>query len=373
MAVSCWVTGQNVDNLRSERESLLKEIESTTSLIISKKSSREAAFQQINALNKKISIRNRVIDNFKIEIEAFQKQIADNQAEIDNLEKEIQVGKDEYGRLLMDSYRRRNSLDELVYFLSSEGFSEAYQKYLLFQEYSRYRKKQLENLMESQRKLKFYIQEVEKQMALKAASLRGLESEFVMLNRNQDEKKKLVNELQKEEKWLRSTLKEKEKRAAELEKRIVEEINRAKSSSTVVVTGNDFNKFSGKLIWPVKKGIVVNRFGEHEHPVLKNVLVKNNGIDIQTTENLEVLSVHPGEVSRVITIPGYNNAVIMRHGTFLTVYANLKNIRVKQGQKIKGAFVIGEVFKETNDSGGILHFEIWNEGQKMDPLKWLLQ
>jgi murein hydrolase activator len=210
-------------------------------------------------------------------------------------------------------------------------------------------------------------------VALKAASLRGLESEFVMLNRNQDEKKKLVNELQKEEKWLRSTLKEKEKRAAELEKRIVEEINRAKSSSTVVVTGNDFNKFSGKLIWPVKKGIVVNRFGEHEHPVLKNVLVKNNGIDIQTTENLEVLSVHPGEVSRVITIPGYNNAVIMRHGTFLTVYANLKNIRVKQGQKIKSGFVIGDVFKETNDSGGILHFEIWNEGQKMDPLKWLLQ
>jgi murein hydrolase activator len=54
------VTGQNVDNLRSERESLLKEIESTNSLIVSKKSSREAAFQQVNALNKKISIRNRV-------------------------------------------------------------------------------------------------------------------------------------------------------------------------------------------------------------------------------------------------------------------------------------------------------------------------
>lgn len=366
------VQSQNVDNLRSERELLLKEIESTNKLLQSKRQSREATFQQVNILNKEISVRERLIDNFKIEIESLENRIETNQLVINQLEAEIKSSKEEYSKLIRDSYRRRNSLDELVFFLSASGFSDAYNRYRLLKEYSRYRKSQVQNLIDNQVRLKAFLTEVQSQMEQKEITLKKLEKEYSQLNNNQQHKKQLIAELQKEEKWLLSTIKDKEKKAKELENRIMEIIRAARTSTTVSTTGNDFSKFIGKLIWPVNKGIVVSKFGEHEHPVLKNVLIKNNGIDIQTIGSEDVLAVHPGEVSRVISIPGYNNAVIIRHGTYLTVYANLKDVRVKQGQKVGSGELLGRVFKESNDSGGILHFEIWNESQKLDPSKWLL-
>lgn len=363
---------QNVDNLRLERESLLKEIENTTRLLESKKSNREIAFRQLNILNKEISARERLIDNLKIQIESLERRIEMNKNVIDELEVEIQLNKKEYGQLLRDSYRRRNSLDELVYFLSATGFSEAYNRYRLLKEYSRYRKMHVGNLMTNQARLKTYLLEVQSQMEQKEASLAELEGEANRLSNNKEQKRTLVSNLQKEEKWLLSELKKKEKKAKELEDRILEIIRLARRDATKSSTGADFSQYLGKLIWPVDKGVVVNGFGEHEHPVLKSVLIKNNGIDIQTVEGDDVFAVHSGEVSRVISIPGYNNAVIIRHGDYLTVYANLKDVRVKQGQKIGAGETVGKVFKEQNDAGGILHFEIWNENQKMDPSKWLI-
>lgn len=364
---------QNVDNLRSERESLLREIENTNKLLQSKKSSRENAFQQINVLTKEISIRERIIDSYRVEIETLENRIEINQSFINDLEADIKGSKEEYARLLKDSYRRRSSLDELVYFMSSNGFSDAYKRYRLLKEYSRYRKKHVEGLIDSQLRLKAYLLDVKSQMEQKEMVLKDIEKEFRALNDNQSQKRKLITDLKKEENWLLATLKDKESKAKDLENRILEIIKLSRSSSTAVTTGSDFSKFIGKLIWPVKKGVIVSKFGEHEHPVLKNVLIKNNGIDIQTIGSEDVLSVHAGEVSRVISIPGYNNAVIIRHGNYLTVYANLKEIRVKQGQTVNSGHVVGQVFRETNDAGGILHFEIWNESQKLDPSKWIIQ
>ncbi len=364
---------QNIDNLRTEREALYKEIESINNLISSKKKSRESAFEQINILNKEISTRERLIVNFKDEILFLENKIEINQAIINNLEIDINLRKNEYGKILMGFYRRRNSLDELVFYLSAGGFSEAYNRYRLVKEYSKFRKNQVQHLIENQIRLKSFLANVKSQMNEKEVALGSLENEFKRLNDSQNQKRKLLNELQKEEKWLISSLKERERKAKDLDNKILEIVKASKASVTATSTGGDFGKFLGKLIWPVTKGIVVSRFGEHEHPVLKNVLIKNNGIDIQTSGNEEVVSVHVGEVSRIISIPGYNNAVIIRHGNYLTVYANLREVGVKQGQNVKAGDFLGKVYKEVNDAGGILHFEIWNENQKLDPAKWLIQ
>ena len=141
--------------------------------------------------------------------------------------------------------------------------------------------------------------------------------------------------------------------------------------SSVSTQGTDFSSFQGKLIWPVRKGTIINRFGEHEHPVLKNVTIKNNGIDIQSAEDDGVFCVHNGEVSRVVAIPGFNTTVLIRHGKYLTVYANLIEVEVKQGQKIDAGAKIGRIFRDDISKSMVLHFEIWNENQKVDPAIWL--
>ena len=76
-------------------------------------------------------------------------------------------------------------------------------------------------------------------------------------------------------------------------------------------------------------------------------------------------------MSRVVGIPGYNKAVIVRHGKFLTVYANLGSVSVNSGTKISKGSKIGEVYSSANDDSDVLHFEIWEENSKINPSVWL--
>ena len=124
--------------------------------------------------------------------------------------------------------------------------------------------------------------------------------------------------------------------------------------------------------WPVERGVITGRFGIHAHAVLKTVQVKNNGIDISTSPGTRARAVFGGEVSRVFGISGGNMAVIIRHGNYLTVYSNLKDVLVKAGDNLKIKQNLGTVFTDENDEGKtILKFQIWKESQKLDPELWL--
>ena len=362
-------SSQAVDHLRSEHETVLNDIVKAKSLLKSKRSSRENTLQQLTLVTREVSLREDMLKGLQVEVQALDKTIDDNQVQINTLEKEFSVLAAEYSRLLQDTYLRRHALDEFVYFMSAGDFSIAYRRYRLFKEYANYRQNQGVILREKQLKLEFLLKDIKLQKEAKEASLGLLEDEIAQLSSSRIEKSRLIKNLQSEEQWLLRSIKEKEAQAKDLENKILEYIRTA----NVGTLGNDFSDYEGQLIWPVANGVIVNRFGEHEHPILKNVSIKNNGIDIQSTSDDMVLAVHSGEVSRVVGIPGYNTAVLVRHGKYLTVYANLREVSVKQGQKINAGQVVGRIFKDASSNMAILHFEIWHENQKLDPVNWLLQ
>jgi septal ring factor EnvC (AmiA/AmiB activator) len=366
----CHITvSQDVDKLRKEREFLLKEIENIQKQLNTKQTTREEALKQIDLLTNEISIRENLIKNFKQETEALNYNIETKQLQINTLEKNINDIKSDYIKLLQDAYLRHNSNNELLFLLSSKDFSEAYKKHRLLKEYSNYRKNQGMELVENQNKLKVLMIEIKEQRDEKEKNLTRLEKENLSLNRTQSQKQNLIEEIKKDEKTLKQTLLEKEKQAKALENKIMEYVRQSKNSKSEY--GKEFKDNKGKLNWPISKGIIISEFGEHEHPVIKGLVIKNNGIDIQSSGSEDVVTVFTGEVSRVFSIPGYNNAIIIRHGDYLTVYANLKEIYVKQGQKIQSNEKIGTLYKESKDAKGVLHFEIWKENQKLNPSQWL--
>ncbi|SKB80853.1 Septal ring factor EnvC, activator of murein hydrolases AmiA and AmiB [Alkalitalea saponilacus] len=366
--VDTTLSGQNINNLRAEREALLQEIDRTNRMLQSKQTTRETNLQQLNLLTREITIRESFLADIRNEISIIDASLEENQRQINQLENEIESIKTEYARLIQDTYKRRNALDELIFFLSANGFSEAYQRYRLLQEYTRYRQQQAEKLKASQNLLFALQEDIQIQRLQKEEALKEIENEYVQLSSNRQQKNVLIRNLQREERWLREQLNKQQQQAEELENRILEYIRTSRAGTT----GENFGDFKGKLIWPVSRGRIVNSFGEHPHPVLSNVTIKNNGIDIQTSGNDDVFAVHNGEISRVVAIPGYNTAVIVRHGKFLTVYANLRTVKVAQGQIVTAGSNLGTVYREDNDSGGILHFEIWEENQKLDPVNWLV-
>jgi len=366
---SQYSIAQDVTKLRQDREKLLKEIETINKELDTKRVTREDNLKQLTLLQAEITKREELISIIKSEIRLLNNSIEENQQSINKLEQSINEIKKGYVILIQDAYLKINTQSELLFFLSSKDFSEAYRRYRLLKEYSTYRQSQGKALIESQKKLKTLLLEIQIKRDEKETNLVSLEKENKSLNQAQNQRKQIITEIQKEEKWLRQQVETKKKQEKALENRILEVIRQTQSTKTEY--GKDFGDNKGKLSWPLKNGIIINDFGEHSHPVLKGVIIKNNGIDIQSSESDEVIAIFTGEVSRVFSIPGYNNAIIIRHGEYLTVYANLKEIFVKQGQKIKTNEKIGILYIENNDAGGVLHFEIWKENQKLNPNQWL--
>ena len=105
---------------------------------------------------------------------------------------------------------------------------------------------------------------------------------------------------------------------------------------------------------------------------MKNIIIKNNGIDITTDPGEKARSISSGGVSRIFAIPGGNIAVIVRHGELISVYSNLSEVYVKQGDNVNAKQDIGLIYSDpTDDNRTVLKFQLWNESVKMNPEEWI--
>ncbi len=145
------------------------------------------------------------------------------------------------------------------------------------------------------------------------------------------------------------------------------------NASKEVEAGADFASLKGSLPFPITgRYTIVKRFGRQQHPSLPHVVTDNAGIDIETAKGAAVRSVCDGEVSAVFRPEGYNSVVVIRHGTHMTVYANLASVTVSTGQKVKAGQNIGAVFSDPKDNGrSVLHFEVREGRTKENPELWL--
>ncbi|MCQ2331255.1 MAG: peptidoglycan DD-metalloendopeptidase family protein, partial [Paludibacteraceae bacterium] len=112
-------------------------------------------------------------------------------------------------------------------------------------------------------------------------------------------------------------------------------------------------------------------FGTHQHPVYEHVTVNNKGIYIQTVANATARAVYEGEVSGVLVL-GNTYAVIVQHGNYRTVYSNLKDISVKQGDKISTKQTLGHIFTDAADDNKTeLFFQIYKDRELQNPSNWI--
>jgi len=133
----------------------------------------------------------------------------------------------------------------------------------------------------------------------------------------------------------------------------------------------DFASNKGKLPWPVLKGVITDGFGQHEHASIKGFVVNNNGVDISTTKSSACRSLFAGEVTGVVNVPGSGKVVIIRHGEYLSVYTNLEDVNVKQGDKISIKQSIGTVAFNEDESRSVMNLQIWKGQKILNPEDWL--
>ena len=138
-----------------------------------------------------------------------------------------------------------------------------------------------------------------------------------------------------------------------------------------LLSGN-FERNQGRLPWPTSNGFISGHYGIQPHPVLKHVTTNNKGVYIQTPSGSSARAVFEGVVTQRFSIPGSNNAVIIQHGNFRTVYANLTQIFVREGDHVGAKQAIGKIYTDDeSDNKTELYFQIWNGRSLQNPESWI--
>ncbi len=378
--------------LEQDKKKVEAEIEYTNKLLEQTRQTKKTSLNEVVILNKKISTREQLINTISGEVGILEGRMLLAQDSINMLAKDLRELKDEYAKMIYYAYKNKNLYDRLIFIFSSEDFNQAYQRMKYFEQYNEYRRKQALLIQIKQKTLEIKMEDLDKIMDQKNDLLAGEERQRQQLTTEREQKNKSVQSLSKKEKELQKTLKEKEAAARKLQQAIqdiiAEEIRlaneRANKTGAVSlksglfaltpeekILSDNFQSNRGKLPWPVEQGIISSTFGEHPHPVLKNVKTKNNGIDLLTEEGAEARAIFSGVVTRVINVPNNNNVVIIRHGEFLSVYSNLDQVYVKVGDKVTIKQKIGKIFTDKSDSKTELHFEVWQSKTLLDPEEWL--
>lgn len=374
--------GQSLTDLRSKKDQTAQVIEYTSGLIKQAQKNEKASLGKLKLLNSQIENRNKLINNINAEIEMLDYYIDENTTASSMLNSDLAGLKKEYAAMVRFAQKNKNSYDLIIFLLSSENMNQAYKRLLYLKQYAHYRKSQTEAITAINNLLEKRIVTLKKRKQEKAGLLASKSEETKQLMAEKSQQSQFLLSLKKHQqdlkKQLREQQREQEKLNREIEQMIAEEAQKAKKEGQLGMSPEqkllavDFEENKGRIPWPVDRGIITEHFGVHAHAVLKNLQVKSNGIEITTQKGTKARAVFNGVVSRVFAISGGNMAVIIRHGSFLSVYSNLKEVYVIAGQAVKTKDPIGQIFTDPNDDNKtVLKFQVWKENQKMNPEDWI--
>jgi septal ring factor EnvC (AmiA/AmiB activator) len=391
--------GQSRTNLEKKRKSVNQQISKTSQLLKKAASSKKATFQKLNALETQIGTREVLIQDVAQRVAILDTLIDRKMTVVEKLDEDLGALKGHYKTLVRQLYRYKISKSVLAFFWSVESFNHTYQRWIYVQRLEKYRSVQAAFIQKTQTDLGQRINQLEAQKIEKDELLQEELAQKQLLDKEKANKAYLITKLKKQEGKLRADLKRNKRYKTQLSKKIEKAIlqqiaaakeaarkykqkkglaktKTSKSSTTKPISSESaaskkFAAQKGKLMWPIYQGKIIGFYGKHKHPLFKDVLINNNGVDIQGQYNSVVRNIYEGQVVSVFTIPGFQNAVMVKHGDYYTTYSNVAKVYVKQGQKLKQGGQIGTIGRDSNAGGHLLHFEIWHNKYKENPAVWL--
>lgn len=372
-------------SLESQRAKLQKDIELINRKLAENSRSSEKVLSNLTLVRSKIAKREQLIDECDRTLKVLGDSVALCEKEIAVLQDRYDTLSVYYAKLVRNAYKNRDSKTWYMYILSSQSVGQAFRRVGYFRSLSSQMNVQAQKIHEASAaleakkdrllSLKAQEDEVKDQIVKERSRLRDEESEST----------RMQDQLQKDKKQYEKQLKEKNRQIESLNKKIADLIrqqskkpsgsgsgkSKGKTVSTEIDTklSNEFASNKGRLPWPVE-GVVTDRFGKHQHPVYKNVeLPQNNGVTLTVRRGATAMAVFNGKVTQLFVLPGYNQCVLVSHGSYYTLYTKLKTVSVKVGDKITTGQAIGVV--DTIGGEDLFHFELWNGNEPQNPENWL--
>ena len=377
--------------LEEKREQLQSEIRDINRLLFAEKKEKGNVLDQMEALDKKITVRQQLIRVTNQQSNLLNRQINTNIRNIGKLKNELQEVKDEYAKMIQKSYQNKSKQNRLMFLLSSESFFQAFKRLQYMKQYTDYRKEQGAEILAKTDELSRLNADLNEERKVKEVLLAQNKKAKDQLFAEIQSQKALLGTIRKNETKYASAIEAKKKEARKIDQQIEKLIRSAiaasnkksgsttKSSSKFVLTpeasriANSFSANKGKLIWPVEKGIKSQGFGVYADPVYPGIKHQSNGVIIATDEGAKARAIFEGEVIAILAVPGGNKGVQIKHGNFISTYYNLSELYVKKGDKVAAKDILGEINTNRFDGTTKLKFYLYRDSNRLNPEDWIYQ
>ena len=425
-------SNKRIKELELKRSDLQKQIAETEELLKTTNKSVGSQLNGLNALTGQIAERHRYIENINADLIAVDSELVYIDRQLDSLNIGLEEKKRRYEASLKYLYKNHSIQEKLMFIFSAESLSQTYNRLRYVREYATYQRLQGNEIIRkqeqislkqaeldsvrnekihllaerAQEKRKLEVQEQQAQQVIKdlRSKQKGLQDE---INKKRREANQLNNQIDKliaiEIENARKRAEEEARKEAEARKKAEAEA-KAKAAENKTASApatakpaapaakpataakpevysmskadrelsSDFAANRGKLPMPITTSyIIVSHYGQYNVAGLRNVTLDNKGIDIQGKPGAQARAIFNGKVAAVFQLNGLFN-VLVRHGSYISVYCKLAKSDVKQGDIVSTRQVLGTVYSDASDNNRtVLHFQLRKEKDKLNPETWL--
>ena len=418
-------SSRKIKALQSQKKEIQKGLKKKQSELTTTQKNVEAKMRDISMLTNQLENRQRYINDMEQQIKGVEQKIAAQESKLAQNARELESKKQDYIKALRYARLNKSVNSPLLFVLSTRSVTQMYRRSRYAREYANYERSLAEQIIQKQNELLAGKNELLKVKGEKHRLVSECEAQRAQLQRLQEEEKRNVAGLQKRQKALSKEVEQQKKQLVALDRKIDQMIaweveqarhraeqeakrreearrkkerdaarkqgskntgqkNKSKRSSATSsspaanqwLTPQDralngsFEKNKGRLPVPITGSYMIgSRFGMYNVPGLKNVRLDNKGTNYIGKPGAKARAIFDGEVSAVFQFGGTKN-VLVRHGSYISVYCNLSSVIVTKGQKVKARDILGSV--ENDGSGNcVLHFQLRKETVKLNPEAWI--
>lgn len=386
-----WLMAQTSEQkaLEEKREQLQTEIREINRLLFAEKKEKGTVLDQMEALDKKITVRQQLIRVTNQQANLLNRQINTNIRNIAKLKQELLETKEAYASMIQKSYQNKSKQNRLMFLLSSESFVQAFKRLQYMKQYTEYRKEQGAEIVAKTEELTRLNSDLNEERKVKEVLLaQNRKAKDALFTEIQDQKA-LLGTIRKNEDRYAQAIAAKKREARKIDEQIEKLIRSAiaasnkssgaksTSSSTFALTpeaslvAKNFSANKGKLIWPVEKGIKSQGFGIYADAVYPGIKHESNGVIIATDPGAKARAIFEGEVIAILSVPGGNKGVQIKHGNYISTYYNLSELYVKKGDKVAVKEELGTVYTNRSNGQTRLKFYLYQNTSKLNPEEWV--
>ncbi len=374
--------------LEAQRKQLQQEIVQINGMLQKNKNQKADALESLEDLFLKIDRLRELIRLTNRQINTLTSQINKNQTDISALEEELAILKVDYASMIVKSRKNSSQQNRLMFLFSSENFWQAIKRVRYMNQYAAYRKQQGENIDKKTEILRQLNEILVSQKVVKEELLSDNRKAQEQFEQERNKQQKVLQKLRLNESKYAAQIKKKQRQTEKIDKEIDRLIREAiaasnKNAGTTNVSfaltpeakalAANFNANKGRLPWPVRKGVVIQKFGTQRHAVVRTTTVKSNGVTIATSPGTKARAVFEGTVLNIVQFQGSNPIMLIQHGNYVTAYKNLASVSVQKGDKVVSKQEIGTIFTNPTTQRTTLQFSVFYNTTPKNPADWIFQ